>query len=679
MKRLLPAYPLFLKDPYYSVWSNNESLAKTDTVFWTGKRRRTYGLIHVNEKTYRFLGNAEEVEKLQQTGLSVSVFRTIYEFTCEDFNLHISFFSPLPLKDYEIFSCPVCYLEYQIIPKKPLKNVAVSLSLHEEWCYNGMGNTEMRGDVLAFPGRDVAYFGLNRQHIFNKTADRFGADWGYYYLAADKCFYHTISDFNAVTKYENGKETQCTKYITGQNLHGDTSLPVSGKIIVAFDDIVSINYFGEILRGYYFSESKNIIDAIDFSVREYDRICAVCGEIEKDISKSAKKYGEKYELILKAAYRQVVAGHKLVKDGKGRLLFLSKECGSCGCIATVDITYPTMPMLLLYAPELVRASMQPIFDFAQTDVWEYDFAPHDAGMYPFCNGQYYGIRNRTEGRYGITMDYYNGLNGKDVLPPYYLYPKGSHIYDYAKQMPIEECGNMILCAALYAVCGGNKDWLRENLHILTKWCDYLVQKGLIPENQLCTDDFLQHIDKNVNLAIKSVAAIGAFGKLLGLLGIDGQKYTSIAENRAETILKEYKDMHMPMCFGGEADTFSMKYNFVPAMLLGLDLFPQEVMEREVQFCLDNSRRFGIPLDNRSRMTKTDWMMWMASLTEDKGRREQILDFIYKILTESPDRVPFSDWIVDCETGHYREFVNRTVQGSMFVLLLKEKLVYATQQ
>ena len=169
-------------------------------------------------------------------------------------------------------------------------------------------------------------------------------------------------------------------------------------------------------------------------------------------------------------------------------------------------------------------------------------------------------------------------------------------------------------------------------------------------------------------------AIGAFGKLLALLGEDGNKYDLIAKARAREIETYFKDTHMPFTFDSDKDTFSMKYNLAPDKILNLNLFQKETLEREVDTCLKNSYEYGIPLDNRSKMSKTDWTMWMATVTEDEDKRDKIIDLVYNVLTKSPDRVPFSDWIVDAETGNYKEFVNRTVQGSMFILLLKDKLL-----
>ena len=390
------------------------------------------------------------------------------------------------------------------------------------------------------------------------------------------------------------------------------------------------------------------------------------------MTESTKDYSEKYRAILDASYRQVLAAHKLVKDSKGRVLLLSKECGSGGCVATVDVTYPTMPMLLLYQPELVRASLDPIFDFAQMNAWEYEFAPHDAGMYPFCNGQFYGVQNKKEGKYGRGASYQGDDWSKEVLPSYYLYPKGSKLYDYNRQMPIEECADMILICAFYLKCGGDRGYVQKHLQLLRQWCDYLISKGLIPENQLCTDDFLNHMDKNVNLAIKATVAIGAFAKILEEFGENGMEYTTTAKQWVSEFLSRFPANHMPLSFDDVEDTYSMKYNLMPAKLLGLNLFDETVIRREIEVCLKHKLPFGIPLDHRSNLTKTDWMMWMAALSDDKQEQETIIELIYNYLVGCNDRIPFAD-LFDCSTSTAEKFTNRTVQGSMFVLLLKDKI------
>ena len=189
-----------------------------------------------------------------------------------------------------------------------------------------------------------------------------------------------------------------------------------------------------------------------------------------------------------AALRQTMGAHKIVQNAKGQLLFLSKECHSNGCIATADITYPSMPLFLLYNPALVQGMLTPIFDFARMPVWKYDFAPHDAGTYPYCLGQMYAVKGNAEAndRFVSKMFRRNRQSGIIVSHPMvYQYPKNAEIYNFDCQMPIEECSNMIIAAYASVRCGGNDDVLRDNYDTLKTWYDYLDHAGLVPERQLC--------------------------------------------------------------------------------------------------------------------------------------------------------------------------------------------------
>ena len=137
MQRKLPAYPLWIIDPDFSVWSKNDTLNGGDAIFWQGTSRRTYGLVRFGGKTYCFLGRRDDAIPLVQKDVSVTAFETAYTFACADFTLRVRFVSPLPPDNLETLSCPVCYTRYEVKFKRKLpEDFSVALVLDEEYCYS---------------------------------------------------------------------------------------------------------------------------------------------------------------------------------------------------------------------------------------------------------------------------------------------------------------------------------------------------------------------------------------------------------------------------------------------------------------------------------------------------------------------------------------------------------------
>ncbi len=47
LNRRMPAYPLFVKDPYFSVWLDGDSLTEAHTVFWHGEYKPMCGKVSI--------------------------------------------------------------------------------------------------------------------------------------------------------------------------------------------------------------------------------------------------------------------------------------------------------------------------------------------------------------------------------------------------------------------------------------------------------------------------------------------------------------------------------------------------------------------------------------------------------------------------------------------------------
>jgi hypothetical protein len=333
--------------------------------------------------------------------------------------------------------------------------------------------------------------------------------------------------------------------------------------------------------------------------------------------------------------------------------------------------------------------MRPIFEFAAMPVWGYDFAPHDVGTYPQCIGQVYGVRGRAQtDRQFVELNIEAKDNERDIAytyPPYYMFPYDKDMYMFDKQMPVEECGNMLIMVAATMLADKDVTFAKKHFKTLLKWVKYLVKYGLKPGNQLCTDDFAGHLDKNINLSIKAIVGIRAFAYICEKLNKDALavKYKDVAYNYAA----EWKKMcvtegkNTPLVFDGDPDeTFALKYNMAFDVMFGTNLFDEQTRETEVDTYIQKANAYGCPLDSRSLYTKSDWILWAATLTGDTEKRKALLAPVAKFLRESTTRYPFTDWYYTDsgkikgdlnKFGYHTGFKNRTVQGGLFSILLAD--------
>lgn len=119
-------------------------------------------------------------------------------------------------------------------------------------------------------------------------------------------------------------------------------------------------------------------------------------------------------------------------------------------------------------------------------------------------------------------------------------------------------------------------------------------------------------------------------------------------------------------------TFSMKYNAVWDKLFGTGAVPGGGHGAgNSPLTPARLNPYGMPLDNRADYTKSDWLVWTATLAPDK---EQFMAFIHPLWLAyhvSPSRVPMTDWY-STVTSQQIGFQNRTVQGGLFIKLLEQK-------
>lgn len=119
-------------------------------------------------------------------------------------------------------------------------------------------------------------------------------------------------------------------------------------------------------------------------------------------------------------------------------------------------------------------------------------------------------------------------------------------------------------------------------------------------------------------------------------------------------------------------TWSQKYNLVWDKLLGFNIFDLQIAVKEMAYYRTKQNEFGLPLDNRADYTKTDRIMWAATLTGEKSDFDALVDLVYKYADETPSRVPLSDWH-DTVTAQRMNFKARSVVGGYFLKMLEDRI------
>ena len=653
-----PAVPLVTHDPYFSIWSMNDRLADDRTKHWTGAPHGMVGMIRVDGRAYRLMGQSfnKMPEPARQTALEVTPTRTVYRFEAGGLALALTFMSPLLPADLEVMSRPVTYLTWEA---KSADGRAHELSLYFDCTAELAVNTaDQRVTWARAQAGALGLLGVGSQEqpVLEKFGDDVRIDWGHLYVAvppapnvseviawnqdARRAFAETgrLPDTDDL-RMPRAVKDQMPALAVVFNVGGVASETTSRHLMLAYDDLFSVEYFNRRLRPYWRRRGAEAADLLKTAERDYASLKDRCEKFDAELMGDLRAAGgEEYARVAALAFRQTVAAHKLAADWDGTPLFFSKENFSNGSIDTVDVTYPSAPFFLLFNPQLLKAQIRPVLDYAASARWKFPFAPHDLGTYPLANGQTYGGGERTE----------------------------------ENQMPVEESGNLLLLTAALAKAEGDAKFAERYWPVLSKWAAYLREKGMDPENQLSTDDFAGHLAHNTNLSLKAILALGAYAGLCDALGkrAEAADYRAASKGMAERWVRMADDGdHYRLAFD-RPGTWSQKYNLIWDRLLGLGLFPPQVARRELAFYMRKQNRFGLPLDNREAYTKLDWVVWTATLADSEETFRALVAPLYRFAHESPSRVPLTDWFGTVD-GKQVGFQARSVVGGVYVKLLAD--------
>ncbi|BDI30017.1 hypothetical protein CCAX7_20680 [Capsulimonas corticalis] len=657
-----PATPLVAINPNFSIWSRTTNLNDSTTKHWTGRDHALVSLIRIDGKTYRLMGAGPSgVPALPQLSVKVLPTRSIYDFENDAVHVTLTFTTPSLPDDLDVLARPVTYLTWDVKSHGGSHTVSLYDSTSSELSVNET-NQQVVWKRETFGPLTALSVGTKDQTYLVPSGDDTRIDWGYAYAAANAQQSKSAigGNIKLLTSFINdgslpsSDDTRQPRAVADDqpvlaftfDLGKVGSKPVSRHLSLAYDEIYSINFFRQKLQPFWRRNGATPSDLLQAAEKDYDSLTKRSADFDATMMADMTKVGgAKYAQVTALAYRQTLAGSGLAADPNKQPLIFPKENSSNGCIATVDIIYPAAPQFLLMGPTYAKALAAPAMLYSAASRWKFPFAPHDLGTYPKATGQVYGGGE-------------NSTNEGDM-------------------MPVEESGNLILLCDAIAKQEGNPDFASRFWPQLTKWEQYLEKYGLDPEDQLCTDDFMGHLAHNSNLAVKAILAIAAYGDLCRMRGdaASADKYQALAKADALHWTEAASDGdHSRLAFD-KPNSWSQKYNLVWDKISGLNVFPADTAQKEIAYYKTQMKQYGLPLDSRTKLTKTDWEYWTATLADNQADFETITNPIYDYLYVTDQRLPLVDSYNTDDTPPNPAFRARPVVGGFFIKAISDPAIW----
>ena len=398
----------------------------------------------------------------------------------------------------------------------------------------------------------------------------------------------------------------------------------------------AINYMGYAQAGYYRSKFPDAVSALSHFLDDYSDAAKEAAKVDSLVQEGGESaHSSNYSDILALSLRQIYGGVDLTVpedslDTDNARAFI-KEISSNGNINTVDVIYATFPVFYIFSPEILRLLIRPVFEYLDSDAYNEPFTVHDLGThYPNATG--------------------HDPNGED--------------------MPVEECGNIIILTYAYELASGQKDLSTTYAPLLEKYAHYLQKDGKYPSNQLSLNDALGPIANQTNLAMKAAVGLATYGEIT-----NQKEYITEGKSIANALYNERlgtdpDGTYFTIQYGN--DTWFLVFNHYGDLLFNLDLFPDEAYNATTNFYPTVRQEAGVALDADVSWGQTNWQGFVAATVEG-ATRDQFVTDMHAYIANGRNDAPFSDryWVQDTDdavAGDYFRFRARPALGSHFALM-----------
>ncbi|KAJ7068393.1 DUF1793-domain-containing protein [Mycena amicta] len=656
--------PLAVRTPYLSSWlpqGTGHPLNGAWPTHWNGQITGWAGFVKVDGAAFSFLGDPGlpvAFSKANQTSMEFTSTKSVFVMSAGAIDLTVTFLSPVEATDLTKQSFPFSYMAISAASTDgKAHSVQVYSDISAEWVSGDLSqlvnwNTTV-GDTL------VHQIQLQNPVVFGEANDRVQYGSAFYATTAGTgVTYQTGGDVAVRTQFVNN--TALSNALDSNFRAISDNFPVFafahdlGQVSTATTPVVvtighvrdpAIKYivanaqFQE-RSSLFWNQFSDVKDAITSFLGDYKTAVTRNAAFDAKVQKDASAISDDYAAIVALSIRQAMAAMEITlsKNADGSfnttdILVFMKEISSDGNVNTVDVIYPTYPLLLYVDPLLAKYLLAGLFEYQATGQYPNKFSVHDLGAsYPNAVGH---------------------NDGKD------------------EAMPVEESGNMLIMALAYAQATGDNSQLKEYFGLLDQWTQFLIEDSLIPDSQISTDDFAGPLANQTNLAIKGIIGIKAMSRIATIVGDNerSSNYSSIASsyvNQWQSLAISSDSSHLTLSYGDSA-SWGLSYNLYADKLLKLNLFPDTIYQLQTNWYRTVAQAFGVPLDTRHTYTKSDWQIWTAGIMTDPNTRNIFISAVRKTAANGLSSQPFADWY-ETTDGTPEVFKARPVVGGHLALV-----------
>lgn len=329
---------------------------------------------------------------------------------------------------------------------------------------------------------------------------------------------------------------------------------------------------------------------------------------------------------------------------------------------TIDVIFPTFPILVSLNPTYLRLMLQPVMEYLALPVssggWPKPFVIHDIGSnYPNATGH---------------------ADGRE------------------EDMPLFETSALFQLLYAYQKFTGDTAWAAQWSSLLNGYADYLVQHSLYPAVQLISVDAIRGTVNQTGLAVQSTIGLAAAAALL-----NNSTYRTTADSFVDQIYNQGLGLdgqtpetstHFTYNYD-HSTTWGTLFPIYPDVLLNLTTFPTAAYEMEASYLLTQNKPAGLPFfgpydytesltDGGCAWTITDWTFWTSAAVDNVEFQGVVVNATKAFLTNGRavgNNEPFGTKYEVIAPGTEGKWVGnraRSTVGANFALIALEQGVWS---